>query len=107
VTNCYNTGTVIGDDWVGGVAGTNTGTVTNCYNTGTVIGDDWVGGVVGQNWYGTAVTNCYYKTGTAGGGIGGEDIADSAEAKTAEQFASGEVAWLLNSGVTDGTQAFY
>ena len=43
------------------------------------------------------ITNCYYlaDTETVDGG------------RTDKQFASGEVAWLLNSGKTDGSQAFY
>ena len=94
VTNCYNTGSVTGNDYVGGVCGQNTmGTVTNCYNTGNVTGNDYVGGLCGQNY--DNVTNCYYLTGTAAGGINGSDAAGQAEAKTAEQFQSGEVAWLL------------
>ena len=94
VTNCYNTGNVTGNDYVGGLCGQNTmGTVTNCYNTGNVTGNDYVGGLCGQNY--DNVTNCYYLTGTAAGGINGSDAAGQAEAKTAEQFQSGEVAWLL------------
>ena len=92
VTNCYNAGNVTGNDaYVGGVCGRNDGTVTNCYNTGSVEGYSNVGGLCGDNY--DTVTNCYYLTGTATGGIGygsGE-----ATEKTAEQFASGEVAWLL------------
>ena len=59
VINCTNTGSVKGSgDRVGGVVGYNGGTVENCYNTGTVTGtDDWVGGVVGVN--SSSVTNCY------------------------------------------------
>ena len=86
VTNCYNTGSVTGNDYVGGVCGQNTmGTVTNCYNTGTVTGNDYVGGVCGENY--ATVTNCYYLNtcGAAGEGT----------SKTADEFASGEVAWLL------------
>ncbi len=97
VTNCYNTGSVTGNDYVGGVCGQNTmGTVTNCYNTGNVTGNDYVGGLCGQNY--DNVTNCYYLIGTAAGGINGSDAAGQAEAKTAEQFQSGEVAWLLGEG---------
>ena len=100
VTNCYNTGSVTGNDYVGGVCGQNTmGTVTNCYNTGNVTGNDYVGGLCGQNY--DNVTNCYYLTGTAAGGINGSDAAGQAEAKTAEQFQSGEVAWLLQNGQTE------
>lgn len=83
-------------DRVGGVVGANNGgTVMNCYNIGIVIGRDYVGGVAGIN-AGT-VTNCYYLTGTATGGINKADVTGQAEAKTAEQFASGEVAYLLGS----------
>ncbi|MBR6940691.1 MAG: hypothetical protein IKH65_07795, partial [Clostridia bacterium] len=52
VESCYNTGAVSGNDNVGGVAGDNRGTISNCYNTGAVssTGDDAnVGGVVGCN----------------------------------------------------------
>ncbi len=99
VTNCYNTGSVTGSYYVGGVCGRNySATVTNCYNTGNVTGNDaYVGGVCGYN-YGDTVTNCYYLTGTAAGGINGNDAAGQAEVKTAEQFKSGEVASLLGEG---------
>ena len=92
VTNCYNTGSVTGTERVGGVCGYNYGdTMTNCYNTGSVTGSNDVGGVCGRN-DGT-VTNCYYLTGTATGGIG-YGSGDATE-KNADQFQSGEVAWLL------------
>lgn len=92
VTNCYNSGTVAGSNRVGGVCGLNFGNVTNCYNTGSVTGTNNVGGVCGGNYDGT-VTNCYYLIGTANSGIGSGS--GEATAKTAEQFQSGEVAWLL------------
>ena len=48
ITNCYNTGTVSGEDGVGGVVGNIGGDINNCYNTGTVSGaGDRVGGVAG------------------------------------------------------------
>ena len=76
IINCNNTGTVSGDDYIGGVCGqncsaiirsNNTGIVsgqskvggvcgyigalaTNCNNAGTVRGDDYVGGVCGENY---------------------------------------------------------
>jgi len=97
VTNCYNTGSVSGNRYVGGVCGNNYfGTVTNCYNTGSVTGSNDVGGVCGRN-DGT-VTNCYYQKDMAAGGINGSDAAGQAEAKTADEFQSGEVASLLGDG---------
>ena len=104
VTNCYNSGSVEGTNWVGGVCGYNFGPVTNCYNTGSVAGNEIVGGVCGDNYDGT-VSNCYYldTCGAAGEGT----------SKTADEFASGEVAWLLQGeqaeqvwGQTIGTDEY-
>ena len=96
VQNCYNTGVVSGYRYVGGVVGEASSSVQNCYNTGVVSGDYYyVGGVIGAG--SSSVSNCYYLTGTAVGGINGSDTAGKTEPKTAEQFASGEVAYLLNA----------
>ncbi len=106
VENCYNTGNVSGGV-SGGVVGYNdssaSGSVTNCYNTGSVSDGTYTGGVVGQN-ISASVANCYYQTGKgATVGIGNETTADTskAEGKTDAQFASGEVAYLLQSKQTD------
>ena len=99
VTNCYNTGTVSSRmSNVGGVVGRNRyGTVENCYNTGTVTGRNNVGDVVGYNY--STVQNCYYLTDTANSGIGGSSGSiTNVEDKTTDQFASGEVARLLQEG---------
>ena len=105
VENCYNTGSVTSSDSpVGGVVGYNISSVTNCYNTGTVSGSGGhVDGVVGDN-RGT-VKNCYYQIDKGAiVGIGGTTADDTTTvAKTAEQFASGEVAYLLQSNQTDGS----
>ena len=103
VQNCYNTGDIKDGTYVGGVAGYNdrSGTVQNCYNTGAVTGSSssyYIGGVAGYNYLWVNVTNCYYLTGTAKTGIGGySDSITNVEDKTADQFASGEVAWLLQN----------
>ena len=57
VENCHNIGSVSGDRYVGGVVGDNRGTVKNCHNIGAVSGVSTVGGVVGYNI--SSVTNCY------------------------------------------------
>lgn len=104
--DCYNTGAVTGTALrsFGGVCGENSSgcTIKNCYNTGAVSGKNSVGGVCGNN-SGT-ITNCYYLSGTATGGINGEDATGSAESKSLMQFTSGEVAYLLNEGKAFGTQ---
>ncbi len=112
IENCYNTGDVSGTSsygfaYAGGVCGLNDyGTIENCYNTGEVSGtgtstdgSGYAGGVCGYNT-GT-ITNCYWLAGTAEYGIGNPRGDTNAESKTAEQFASGEVAWLLNEPQTE------
>ena len=95
VENCYNTGTVIGNGYyAGGVAGYHYGTIKNSYNTGDVSGGFFgAGGVVGSNSDSGTVTNCYYLDTCGAGGSG--------TSKTAEEFASGDVAWLLQYGQDD------
>lgn len=100
IINCYNEGTVKNFlTYVGGIAGTNSGEIINCYNRGLVTCsmNMGLGGVLGTN-SGT-VTNCYYLEGTAKGGINGSDAAGQAEAKSAEDFGNGNVAYLLNGSV--------
>ena len=67
LTNCYNTGTVVGElGYIGGVIGSISGDVSGCYNTGTIIctGSDGrfvggVAGIVGHGDDGRLFTNCY------------------------------------------------
>ena len=102
----YNTASVSGQYNVGGVCGSNSyGTITNCFNEGTVSGQDAVGGVCGSKFGGT-ITSCYYLSGTATGGINGEDVSGKAEGKSIEQFKSGEVAYLLAEGKVLGEQVW-
>ncbi len=100
VENCYNTGAVKGtDQYVGGVVGRGIdGTVVNCYSTGKVTGgSQYVSGVVGNNANGRCtLKNCYYKEGSATGGVnGGYNYSGKVEKKTEAQFKSGEVTVLL------------
>lgn len=126
IKNCYNTGYVTGTgpyDTLGGVCGRNEfkGLISSCYNRGTVKGsgsanavggicalvsDAYIedcynagavsGGSPADNIFGIAsrssVTNCYYlaPSGTPPGESGDNTP------KSKEQFASGEVAWLLD-----------
>lgn len=105
-TNCFNEGTVSGQNFVGGVCGNGCGvTTTNCFNEGSVSGQSHVGGVCGYDYYydGT-LTNCYYLSDTATGGINGKDVSGKAEGMSIEQFKSGEVAWLLNGSTSVPTE---
>ena len=106
VTGCTNTGTVSGSSKnVGGVCGctSGSGTVTNSTHTGTVSGTGtYVGGICAYSNRST-VDNCYWLEGTCDKGIGGSASGGTtnAEEKTATEFASGEVAFLLNGSSSD------
>ena len=109
ITNCFNEGTVSGQTFVGGVCGNGCGvTTTNCFNGGFVSGQSHVSGVCGyDNNYDGTLTNCYYLSDTAKGGINGKDVSGKAEGKSIEQFKSGEVAYLLNGSTSEGELAWY
>ena len=99
VTNCYNTAAVTGSSqYIGGIVGQEVrGSVTNCYNTGEVTATDGSAGAIAGEGTDGSVTNCYYLSGTAASGFSYGDSAGTT-AKTEAEFASGEVAWLLQSG---------
>lgn len=125
IENCYFTGNISGSAEaggtaasyfakvnIGGIVGENKGTVANCYSTGSLTSNgatatdpskefENVGGIIGENLENGSSTNCYYLDNSE------TDELDGTAFKTIAQFNSGEVAYLLNSGVTDGTQAFY
>lgn len=102
IINCYNAGSVTGSKFVGSIRGRNTnssGAMDNCFNVGEVVGTgtDNIGGIRGDG-NGT-ISNCYC--------ISNQLTDTAATTKTPEQFASGEVAYLLNNSVTDGKQVWY
>ena len=90
------------------MCGFNTGTIENCYNTEDVSGTGtssygyvYAGGVCGCNDFGT-IQNCYFLFGTADKAVSiNSGTVDNVEEKSAEAFASGEVAWLLNEPQTE------
>ena len=126
ISNCYNTGAVNGRRYVGGVCGYNkisTGDdgkqalITDCYNTGKVSGYICVGGVCGENSYynidietppSVTIMNCYYNSDNYTGNAVGHNTGDvvNVMGKTTAEFASGEVAYLLNEGKAFGTQVW-
>ena len=75
LTSCYITGTVSGDECVGGLVGYNYfGGITLSYSTGTVSGNEEVGGLIGGG-YAIDVQNCVWDVETSGllgsaGGLG-------------------------------------
>ena len=65
ITDCYATGSVFGNRNVGGLVGSNYSTITNCYSSGDISGDESVGGLVGTNSYGT-IADCYSTSSVVG-----------------------------------------
>ena len=68
-----------GNEYVGGLAGVNWGTLRNCYSSGSVSGELRVGGLVGRNEGGT-VSHCYSSATVAGeesvAGLVGRNLGD-------------------------------
>lgn len=116
IAQCFNTGSVTGSrNYTGGVVGCNAyyidnrfkpagvvkkypGEIQNTYNAGAVTGVNYVGGVFGHLGADASANVCYYLEGTAGS-YGQRDFSatvTNVESKTSDQFASGEVAFLLD-----------
>lgn len=98
INNCYALYTVVtGDAYVGGIVGYNNGTVKNCYNAGDVSATSYVGGIAGAN--NATISNCYYLLGSAtdSNGVVENGIGSG---KTIEEFASGEITYLLQAANT-------
>ncbi|WP_010252893.1 GLUG motif-containing protein, partial [Treponema primitia] len=59
ISDCSNNSSVSGVEFVGGVAGYNSGVITDCSNSGSVSGYVYVGGVAGYNTGASAIiTDC-------------------------------------------------
>lgn len=128
ITGCYNTGTVSGDDIIGGVCGQNySSEIIGCYNTGTVNCNRRVGGVCGQNEIGK-ITGCYNTGSVNGGGsnVGGVcgynagpitgcyinnggvygenvNIVTDCDVKSDEEFANSTVCKLLDTALQNAS----
>lgn len=92
VHNSYNLGDITGEDCVAGIAGSGTGGVANCFNMGIITGNTNVDYLAADTGVTRNVQNCYYLS----------DV-DDKEAKTKEQFESGEIAALLHITSWEGT----
>lgn len=109
IKNCYNVGKVSGTNYIGGVCGYNYSNggisdITTCFNTGKVSGTgDVIGGVCGLNSQesgaSATVTDCYYLAGCNTEGT--SFTCEKGTSKTAEEFASGLVCYLLNGSSSE------
>ena len=115
IAQCFNTGSVTGSrNYTGGVVGCNAyyiddrygrdgvvkeypGEIQNTYNAGAVTGVDYVGGVFGHLEANASANVCYYlNTSASSSGVSDSTTVTNVESKTLDQFASGEVAFLLD-----------
>ena len=116
ILNCANRGTVSvnGTGGVGGILGYGNNKeiyIRSCYSTGNVTGSGTgtVGAIVGNNKNNQflELTNCCYLTGSADKGQGQLDTdAAGTVVKSAGEFKSGAVCWLLN-GSTGENVSWY
>ena len=81
----------------GALAGANFGTIRGCFASGVTFSGEGPSYPIAQDFSQSKLENVYYQAEVESGEI----------AKTAAQFASGEVCSLLNRGVTDGSQIWY
>ena len=81
----------------GALVGGNFGTIRGCFASDITFDGEGVTWPLAHEFPYSTIENTYYEAEVESGEI----------AKTAEQFASGEVCSLLNKGVTDGSQIWY
>ena len=84
-----------GMNYAGGILGSSTEyglKISNCYNIGSLLAAGRSDVIVGNGVNSNSITNCYY--------LADEETAETngVTGKTAAQFKSGEVAYLLQAG---------
>lgn len=134
IRDCYNTGSVTSpakenvNFGTGGICGGSMKNVrvSDCFNVGKVTASGLVGVIaptttrdckvsnvaqhndsavfVNDSFY---IHNCYALIGSVEGNPAGDSALSELHMVIGEQFASGEVCYGLNHGVTDGSQSFY
>ena len=81
----------------GALVGGNFGTIRGCFASDITFDGEGVTWPLAHEFPYSTIENTYYEA----------EVESGDAAKTAEQFASGEVCSLLNKGVTDGSQIWY
>ncbi len=64
IRSCGSSSSVSGNNEAGGLVGYNNSTIRNCYSTGSISGITYVGGFAGRNRY--KISNCYSQGGVLG-----------------------------------------
>lgn len=101
ISNSYSFYVILqGSSYAGGITGYNNGVIENCYNTGVVNATGYAGGIAGDKTNSSNISNCYYLSNCATDGSGTVE-STIGSAKAIEEFANGEVAYLLQSANTE------
>ncbi|MDD6603378.1 MAG: leucine-rich repeat protein [Eubacteriales bacterium] len=120
ITNCKNSATVKGGEWTGGICGAeacNTNNydqgkecvIANCYNDGLVISEYSTSGSIIGLLDRARAYNCYNNSDACSlkaGYINSSSSADKFMNKTAEEIATGKVAYLLSQGYKVGEKVY-
>jgi len=106
VSNSYFTGNVTGEgSYVGGLAGSNHGTVSTSSFTGALTGDRWVGGLVGCN--GETVSNSYSNGSVTGNdSVGGLVGLNDGHTTLSDSHSSSSVTGVENVGGLVGDNGY-
>jgi len=94
IRDCYNIGKITGSGDAGGICGFYmNGKISNCYNVGEITGSGYVSKIAVSAYNDSRPTNCYYLSDT--------DTDLNGTAKTAAEFANGDVLEELKAGQRD------
>ncbi len=121
ISNCYSSNVTCKGAYVGGIIGqlsnSSSSIIKNCYSTSSLIntdGDNFPTGGIAGTMSGSTI-NCYTTYEKVNDWSNSLNHCEAGV--SAERFASGEIAWLLNgsvdgegnwtAGATDGTQKWY
>ena len=99
ISNCVNHSTVPGTNYLGGIAGYNAGTINYSYFDGSVQGTSYIGGIAGYNT--SAINNSYcLVVGTISGSsyVGGVVGSSSTNVTTSWAFYNGSLTGGHNTG---------
>ncbi len=114
VSKCYSTGSVSGNDNIGGIVGMSyNAALTQCYSMAGVSGTSNVGGLVGYNYISATVQNSYARGNISGtskvGGLAGRNAGGTVSRcyATGEVSGSSETGGLVGENVSTVSESFY
>ena len=96
VSNCYNTGTIVGGSYTGGIVGRadSYASISNCYNTGKVSGTSNVGGIAGYS--AMTLSTSYNKGNISGSSYVGGIVGAKAAGNVRNTYNTGSVSGTAN-----------